>query len=47
MQVGLAHAARHDLDQQFVRSRVRQVELLDAEGAEVLARHGGGDLHRF
>src|SRR5262245_23305870 len=45
MQVGLAHAACHDPDQCLVRSRIGEFDLLDREGAALLAHHGSGDFH--
>src|SRR5205814_5719711 len=43
--VGLAHPARDDLDQKLVRTRIGQLERLDAERAELLARDGACELH--
>jgi hypothetical protein len=45
VQVGLAHAARHDPDQCFVRSRIGQLELVDRERSELFGHDGGGDFH--
>ena len=45
VQVGLAHAARHDPDQRLVRPRIGQFEPIDREGAEFFAHDGGGDFH--
>ena len=45
VQVGGAHAAGHDFDQQFVAARIAEIELLDVERAGALMHHGGGDLH--
>ena len=45
VQVGLAHAARHDPDQRLVRPRIGQFEPIDREGTEFFAHDGGGDFH--
>ena len=45
VQVGLAHAARHDPDQRLVRARIGQFEPIDREGTEFFAHDGGGDFH--
>ncbi|MGZ3325281.1 MAG: hypothetical protein ACXU9C_30440, partial [Xanthobacteraceae bacterium] len=43
--VGLAHPARDDPHQKFVRARIGQIQLLDAELSRSFARNGGNDLH--
>jgi len=43
--VGLAHAAGDDPHQQLVGTRIGEIERLDRERAEALARDRRGDLH--
>ena len=45
VQIGLAHAARHDADDHFVRPRLAQLHGLDGERARPFAHNGGFDLH--
>src|SRR5262249_5458421 len=45
VQVGLAHAARHDPDQRLVRPRIGQFEPIDREGTKFFAHDGSGDFH--
>src|SRR6185369_2945517 len=45
MQIGHTHAACDDFDEQFIITRVTQVELLDGERARALMHHGSGDFH--
>ena len=45
VQVGLAHAARDDADDQLVRARVGEIQVSMAKGTETLAHDRGCDLH--
>ena len=45
VQIGLAHAARHDADDHLVRPRLAQLHGLDGERARLFADDGGLDLH--
>ena len=45
VQIGLAHAARHDADDHLVRARLAQLHGLDGERARPFADDGGLDLH--
>ncbi len=45
VQVGLAHAARDDLDEEFVGARIGQLDLIDDERAGSFAHDRGSDLH--
>ena len=46
VQVGCAHAAGNDLDQQFVGSRIAEIDLFNGERARTLVHHSSRDLHR-
>ena len=45
VQVGLAHAARHDADDHFVGARGAKFQCLDDERTRALAHYSGFDLH--
>src|SRR5262245_22988661 len=45
VQIGCAHTACDDLDQQFVLPRIAKIELLDAERIRALVHDGGGNFH--
>jgi hypothetical protein len=47
VQIGLAHAARHDADDHLVRPRLAQLHGLDGERARPFTDDGGLDMHEW
>ena len=45
VQVGLAHAARHDADDQLIGTRRTELQRVDDKRARFLADYGGSDAH--